>query len=65
MSLDSGEGLRLLGGMLTVEPGTGREGGTCFHSAQLFNMWTSSFPQTPYCQGQMSVASVTQRALLW
>ncbi len=37
MSPARAEGLRLLGGMLTVEPGTGREGGTSFHSAQLFN----------------------------
>lgn len=31
MSPARGEGLRLLGGMLTVEPGTGREGGTSFN----------------------------------
>lgn len=43
MRAGRGAGLRLLRGMLTVEAGTGREGGTSFHSAQLFNIRRSGF----------------------
>lgn len=43
MRVGRGEGLRLLHGMLTVEAGTGREGGTSFPSAQAFNIQMSSF----------------------
>lgn len=41
MSADRGWGLQLQGGMLTVEPGTGREGGSLSQSGRLVPFRTS------------------------